>query len=86
LFIKNKGNKMGKLEEYQAKKIELEQKLEQVNRDIIITEQSISQQQEIFQQQFGTTDIEALQTISKQYQDAIAAKEQELALLEQEVV
>jgi hypothetical protein len=77
---------MGKLEEYQAKKIELEQKLEQVNRDIIITEQSISQQQEIFQQQFGTTDIEALQTISKQYQDAIAAKEQELALLEQEVV
>lgn len=76
---------MGKLEEYQAKKNELEQKLEQVNRDIIITEQSISQQQEIFQQQFGTIDIAALQTISQQYQDAIVLKEQELALLEQEV-
>ena len=76
---------MGKLEEYQAKKVELERKLEQVNRDIIITEQSISQQQEIFQQQFGTTDIEALKVISQQYQDAIAGKEHELALLEQEV-
>lgn len=73
---------MSKAEEYQAKKANLEQELEAVNRDIIITEQSITQQQEIFQQQFQTTDPEELEKIAQQYQASIEAKEQELAALE----
>ena len=73
---------MDKLEEYQAKKSNLERELEQVNRDIIITEQSISQQQEIFQQQFQTTDVAELEKIAEQYQASIVAKESELHALE----
>lgn len=74
---------MGKLEEYQAKKTQLEFQMEQVNRNIIITEQSIIQQQEVFKQQFGTIDTVELQKISQQYHEAILAKEQELMILEQ---
>ncbi len=73
---------MGKLEDYQVKKTALESELETVNRDIIITEQSIAQQQEVFQQQFQTTDPEELKKIAQQYQASIEAKEQELAALE----
>jgi len=76
---------MTKLEEYQAKKQQLQVELEAVNRDIILTEQSIKQQEEIFLTQFGTTDITKLQKISEQYQDSIIAKEAELEALEQAV-
>jgi len=74
---------MATLAEYQAKKTQYEAELEQVNRDIIIKEQSIKQKEEVFQQQFGTTDIAELTTIAQQYQDAIVLKEQELQALEQ---
>ena len=40
---------MGKLEEYQAKKVALESELEQANKDIILSEQSVEQQQQVFQ-------------------------------------
>jgi len=74
---------MSKLEEYQTKKVALTSELEQVNRDCILTEQSVKQQEELFMQQFQTTDISELQKIATQYQDAIVAKEAELAALEQ---
>jgi len=73
---------MSKLEEYQNKKAALEIELEQVNRNIIISEQSISQQEEVFNQQFKTTDPVELQKIAEQYQATIQAKEAELLALE----
>lgn len=76
---------MSKLEEYQAKKKGLESKLEQINREVILTEQSVNQQKEIFMQQFNTVEPDELRKISQQYQDSIVLKEQELAMLEQEV-
>ncbi len=74
---------MTKLEEYQAKKQQLQSELEKVNREIILTEQTIQQQQEVFQTQFGTTDPVELQKISDQYKDSITIKEAELVALEQ---
>ena len=74
---------MATIEEYQAKKSQYEAELEQVNRDIIIKEQSIKQKEEVFQQQFGTVNIDELNVIAQQYQEAIAVKEQELLALEQ---
>jgi len=74
---------MTKLEEYQGKKAALTSELETVNREIILTEQSVNQQKELFQQQFGTTDIEELKKIAAQYQESIGIKEAELAALEQ---
>jgi len=74
---------MTKLEEYQQKKAKLTTELETVNREIILTEQSVNQQKELFQSQFGTTDIEELKKIAAQYQESIGIKEAELAALEQ---
>ncbi len=73
---------MDKLNEYQIKKEALETELAQVNRNIIITEQSISQQEEIFNQQFQTTDPVELQKIAEQYNVTIQTKEAELLALE----
>ena len=73
---------MATIEEYQAKKKILESELEMVNRDIIITEQNIKQQEEVFQQQFQTIDPVKLQEIAEQYQASIASKEAELLALE----
>ena len=73
---------MTKIEEYTNKKSALEAELEILNRDMIISEQNIKQQQEVFQQQFGTTDIEQLKNIAEQYQASIASKESELQELE----
>ena len=75
---------MATLEEYQTKKAALEAEQETVKREIILTESSISQQQQVFQQQFNTVDIVELKKIGDQYAQSILAKEQELALLEQE--
>jgi hypothetical protein len=76
---------MTKLEEYQAKKASLEAELENINREIILTEQTVEQQKELFQNQFGTTDIEELKKIAAQYQESIVTKEAELMALEQAV-
>ncbi len=76
---------MTKLDEYKQKKTQLEGNLETIKRDVIITEQSIKQQEELFQSQFGTTDLEELNKINATYMQNIAAKEIELAALEQEV-
>lgn len=73
---------MEKLEEYQTKKAALEVELETVNRDIILTEQSVEQQQQVFQQQFGTVDVPELEKIAQGYQASIDAKEAELIALE----
>jgi len=73
---------MTKIEEYNAKKAELQSQLEQVNRNIIIAEQNIKQQEAIFEQQFGTSDPVELQKIALQYQEQLVQKEQELTLLE----
>jgi len=67
-----------KIEQYKSKKIELESQLEVIKRDIILTEQSISQQEELFTQQFGTTDIDELTKISLEYSSKISEKEAEL--------
>ena len=74
---------MSKLEEYQTKKVQLDAELEAINREIILNEQSITQQQELFQQQFGTTDIDELNKIAAQYQESVTLKEAELEALEQ---
>jgi len=74
---------MTKLEEYQAKKNQINAEIEKVNRDIILTEQSIKTNEDLFLQQFGTTNIEELKVIAQQYQDTIIAKEAELQVLEQ---
>ena len=72
---------MATVEEYKTKKLEIEQNIENIKRDVIIAEQAISQQEAVFNEQFGTTDPAALQDISAQYIDQIAQKEQELAEL-----
>lgn len=74
---------MTKLEEYQAKKNQISKELEQVNRDIILTEQSIKQQEELFMQQFNTTNVDELKIIAEKYQESIASAEAELLALEQ---
>lgn len=74
---------MTKVEEYQNKKTQLETELETINRDIILTEQSINQKKELFQSQFSTTDPVELQTIADTYATNIAIKEQELLTLDQ---
>ncbi len=74
---------MSKLEEYQTKKTSLETDLEETKREIIITEQGITQQKALFVQQFQTDDVEQLKVIAQQYEASILAKEQELQLLEQ---
>jgi hypothetical protein len=79
---KTKEIKMTKLEEYNSKKAALQSQLDEINREIILNEQSIKQQEELFQQQFGTIDLEELKKISNQYNESIAAKEAELAELE----
>ena len=81
--ILKKENEMTKIEEYQNKKATLETELGNLNRDIIITEQSIKTQEELFQQQFGTTDVTELQKIADTYTQTIFEKEQELATLDQ---
>jgi len=69
---------MKTIEEYKAQKQALEAQLEEVKKNIILTEQSIQQQETIFQTQFQTTDINELQKISEQYQASILEKEKEL--------
>lgn len=74
---------MTKLEEYQAKKGQISQELEQVNRNIILTEQSVKHQEELFMQQFNTTNVGELTVIAEKYQEAIISAEAELLALEQ---
>jgi len=69
------------IQEYKNKKEQLQTQLEAVKRDIILKEQTISQQEEIFTQQFGTTDESKLKEISDSYIQQIQAKEAELANL-----
>lgn len=73
---------MTKLEEYQNKKAQLTTELENINREMILTEQTIKQQEEIFKQQFQTTDAEKLKAISESYQKSIEEAEKELQELE----
>ena len=70
--------------EYQAKKIELTTQLETVNRNIIITEQNIKQQEDMFMQQFGTVDPAELEKLANDYKVAIEANAQKLLQLEGE--
>lgn len=76
---------MTKIEEYQNKKVQLENELTEINRNIILTEQSISQSEELFKTQFDTTDPIKLQEIADNYTKIIQEKEAELASLDQVV-
>ena len=76
---------MGKIEEYTAKKEEYTTKLAEVNKNIILTEQSITQYEEVFQKQFGTIDIGELDKLVDSYQQTIIQKQSELAVLEEEI-
>jgi len=66
------------IQEYKNKKEQLLSQLEAVKKEIILKEQTISQQEEIFMQQFGTIDESKLKEISDSYIQQIQAKEEEL--------
>jgi hypothetical protein len=75
-----------KLEEYNAKKVEVEASLSNLNTQKILNDQKIKEQQELFQTQFGTTDPVELAKILDGYKAEVVTKEAELSALEAQVV
>ncbi|MFA7129354.1 MAG: hypothetical protein WC136_09310 [Sphaerochaeta sp.] len=74
---------MDKLTQYKNRKQQLQTELDNINRQIIITEQSINTMNTTFQEQFGTHDATELETICNTYESNIVSLETELQQLEE---
>lgn len=71
-----------KLTQYKNRKQQLQVELDNINRQIIITEQSINTMDATFKEQFGTCDINELENICNTYESNIQTLEAELQALE----
>ena len=70
------------IQAYEAKKGQLEQQVTTTQRDLIILEEQLKQQNDILMSTFQTTDPVALTKIMDNYQTEIVKLESELAQLE----
>jgi phage shock protein A len=70
-----------KAQEYKAKLEQLTTKKQEIERQLIITEEQYNQYKEKIEQAFGTSDPEKLQDIAKDYLEAITVLEGQLDVL-----
>jgi hypothetical protein len=73
------------IQAYELKKTQLENQVQIFQRDKIISEEQLNQQNAILMQTFNTTDPMELAKIAENYQTEITKLEDELRVLEQTI-